>query len=57
MESIVSASSNMGAWVQFESSKKIWSNQPMASEFSFDIISKPDMQEVKNALQQVEREI
>ena len=29
----------------------------MASEYSFDIISKPDMQEVKNALQQVEREI
>jgi uncharacterized protein YajQ (UPF0234 family) len=29
----------------------------MASEFSFDIVSKPDMQEVKNALQQVEREI
>src|SRR5579883_873242 len=29
----------------------------MASDFSFDIVSKPDMQEVKNALQQVEREI
>jgi uncharacterized protein YajQ (UPF0234 family) len=29
----------------------------MASEFSFDIVSKPDLQEVKNALQQVEREI
>jgi hypothetical protein len=29
----------------------------MATEFSFDIVSKPDMQEVKNALQQVEREI
>jgi uncharacterized protein YajQ (UPF0234 family) len=29
----------------------------MASEFSFDIVSKPDMQEVKNALQQVDREI
>jgi uncharacterized protein YajQ (UPF0234 family) len=29
----------------------------MASEFSFDVVSKPDMQEVKNALQQVEREI
>jgi uncharacterized protein YajQ (UPF0234 family) len=27
------------------------------AEFSFDIVSKPDMQEVKNALQQVEREI
>lgn len=29
----------------------------MASDFSFDVVSKPDMQEVKNALQQVEREI
>ncbi len=29
----------------------------MPSEFSFDIVSKPDMQEVKNALQQVDREI
>jgi hypothetical protein len=29
----------------------------MASEFSFDIISKPDIQEVKNALQQVDKEI
>lgn len=29
----------------------------MATEFSFDIVSKPDMQEVKNALQQVEKEI
>jgi uncharacterized protein YajQ (UPF0234 family) len=29
----------------------------MATEFSFDIVSKPDMQEVKNALQAVEREI
>jgi cyclic-di-GMP-binding protein len=29
----------------------------MADESSFDIISKPDMAEVKNALQQVEREI
>jgi uncharacterized protein YajQ (UPF0234 family) len=29
----------------------------MASEFSFDIISKADVQEVKNALQQVDREI
>ncbi|HEY3330252.1 MAG TPA: YajQ family cyclic di-GMP-binding protein [Capsulimonadaceae bacterium] len=29
----------------------------MASEFSFDIVSKPDLQEVKNALQQVDREI
>jgi len=29
----------------------------MASEFSFDIVSKPDMQEVKNALQQLEKVI
>ncbi len=29
----------------------------MASEFSFDIVSKPDMPEVKNALMQVEKEI
>lgn len=29
----------------------------MASEFSFDIVSKPDLQEVKNALQQADREI
>ncbi len=29
----------------------------MASEFSFDIVSKPDLQEVKNALQQVDREV
>jgi uncharacterized protein YajQ (UPF0234 family) len=29
----------------------------MATEFSFDIVSKPDLQEVKNALQQVDREI
>ena len=29
----------------------------MATEFSFDITSKPDMTEVKNALQQVDREI
>lgn len=29
----------------------------MATEFSFDVVSKPDMAEVKNALQQVEREI
>lgn len=29
----------------------------MATDFSFDVVSKPDMQEVKNALQQVEREI
>jgi cyclic-di-GMP-binding protein len=29
----------------------------MADEASFDVVSKPDMAEVKNALQQVEREI
>jgi uncharacterized protein YajQ (UPF0234 family) len=29
----------------------------MADESSFDVVSKPDMAEVKNALQQVEREI
>lgn len=29
----------------------------MATEFSFDIVSKTDSQEVKNALQQVDREI
>jgi uncharacterized protein YajQ (UPF0234 family) len=29
----------------------------MASEFSFDIVSKPDLQEVKNALQQLEKVI
>jgi len=29
----------------------------MATEFSFDIVSKPDIQEVKNAVQQTEREI
>ena len=29
----------------------------MATEFSFDITSKPDMQEVKNAMQQVDREV
>lgn len=29
----------------------------MASEYSFDIVSKPDLQEVKNALQQVDKVI
>ena len=29
----------------------------MAAEYSFDIVSKPDIQEVKNAVQQAEREI
>ncbi|MDR3710217.1 MAG: YajQ family cyclic di-GMP-binding protein [Capsulimonadaceae bacterium] len=29
----------------------------MAAEYSFDIVSKPDLQEVKNAVQQTEREV